>query len=211
MKDCNKCGETKRLDQFHKNAASKDGLKTMCSACHNADGRRRYKNNPEPDILRAQKWAAANTGRVRENNRQYHLNNAKKKCDAWRQWRNANPERARLKYHIRRAKQLNNGIFAISVDEIKRMLGRVCYLCRIAPSTQIDHILPVSRGGQHSVGNLLGACGPCNRHKSGMLLVEYRRFQKICAANKLYGSLSETGVYSGVVYSRVDKPKTDEE
>ena len=34
MKKCNKCGEIKPLNEFHKNSARKDGLQTQCKNCH---------------------------------------------------------------------------------------------------------------------------------------------------------------------------------
>lgn len=52
------------------------------------------------------------------------------------------------------------------------------YLCRVpdgyetqclAPATEIDHIVPVSRGGGNEATNLRSACGPCNRRKRNRL------------------------------------------
>ena len=35
-------------------------------------------------------------------------------------------------------------------------------------------IMPIIRGGRHSIGNLLPACGSCNSSKGAKLLVEWR-------------------------------------
>lgn len=47
-----------------------------------------------------------------------------------------------------------------------RILRRdpVCQVCQLAPSTQVDHVLP---GDDHSEANLRGICGPCHATKSG--------------------------------------------
>lgn len=37
----------------------------------------------------------------------------------------------------------------------------------------LDHVHPVSRGGADDVGNLVVACGPCNRMKGDMLPIEF--------------------------------------
>jgi 5-methylcytosine-specific restriction endonuclease McrA len=44
----------------------------------------------------------------------------------------------------------------------------VCYLCRQAPATEVDHVKPVSTHPWlcMDVANLRGACRPCNRSKS---------------------------------------------
>jgi 5-methylcytosine-specific restriction endonuclease McrA len=38
----------------------------------------------------------------------------------------------------------------------------------------IDHIIPLSRGGRHSIGNLAPACAACNLKKGYKYLVEMR-------------------------------------
>jgi 5-methylcytosine-specific restriction enzyme A len=43
----------------------------------------------------------------------------------------------------------------------------VCRICHQAPSTQVDHIEPVARGGAWlERSNLQGVCGPCHRRKT---------------------------------------------
>lgn len=47
--------------------------------------------------------------------------------------------------------------------------GGVCWYCKasVAPSrTQIDHVIPWSRGGRTNAHNGVVSCGPCNRTKS---------------------------------------------
>lgn len=39
---------------------------------------------------------------------------------------------------------------------------------------EIDHVIPLSRGGTHDVSNLAVACKPCNRSKSNKLLHEWK-------------------------------------
>jgi 5-methylcytosine-specific restriction endonuclease McrA len=43
--------------------------------------------------------------------------------------------------------------------------GRKCALCRATDDLQIDHILPVSRGGRSSLHNVQILCGACNADK----------------------------------------------
>lgn len=41
---------------------------------------------------------------------------------------------------------------------------------------EIDHFVPVSRGGTNAHSNLVAACKSCNREKGDMLVEEYRAF-----------------------------------
>lgn len=42
----------------------------------------------------------------------------------------------------------------------------------------MDHVVPLSRGGRHSIGNILPACESCNLSKHASYLVEWRRRQR---------------------------------
>lgn len=45
----------------------------------------------------------------------------------------------------------------------------LCVWCRVEPSTTIDHVHPLNRGGSNHPLNLVGACQPCNSAKSDFL------------------------------------------
>jgi HNH endonuclease len=51
------------------------------------------------------------------------------------------------------------------LDVHERDGGR-CQACGSTFQLQYDHIIPWSKGGPTTVGNLQLLCGPCNRHKS---------------------------------------------
>ena len=43
----------------------------------------------------------------------------------------------------------------------------LCAICSVAPATEIDHITPVSQGGDFwDLDNWQGACSPCHKRKS---------------------------------------------
>lgn len=41
-----------------------------------------------------------------------------------------------------------------------------CRICRSRPSVDVDHIVPLSRGGSHDRCNLQGLCISCHRRKT---------------------------------------------
>jgi 5-methylcytosine-specific restriction endonuclease McrA len=52
-----------------------------------------------------------------------------------------------------------------------RDCSRRCVYCGTALDLQtatLDHVQPLARGGAHTPGNVVAACGPCNRRKGDM-------------------------------------------
>ncbi len=57
-----------------------------------------------------------------------------------------------------------------------RDCGQRCVYCaaRLDHRTAtLDHVVPLARGGAHDPGNLVTACGPCNRLKCDMLPFDF--------------------------------------
>ena len=61
----------------------------------------------------------------------------------------------------------------VSVSKRFRVFQRDLYQCRICHASgvplEVDHIIPVSRGGSNDMANLQALCVPCNRGKSDRL------------------------------------------
>lgn len=90
------------------------------------------------------------------------------------------PELARLKYQRRRALKMKNGVYEVSLRDLRRTLVRYdqrCAYCRIPLGEQFDwdHIVPLARGGHHAIGNLAPSCGACNRSKHALTITEWRK------------------------------------
>lgn len=57
-----------------------------------------------------------------------------------------------------------------------RDCGQRCVYCAVPldhRSATLDHVMPLARGGAHDPGNLVAACGPCNRRKGDLLPFEF--------------------------------------
>jgi hypothetical protein len=78
MKACNKCGETKPLDEFHKASKSPDGRQYRCKTCSISAARQRALDNP---------------GAAREADRKYRQSD---KYKATRKARREGPQRERI-------------------------------------------------------------------------------------------------------------------
>jgi predicted nucleic acid-binding Zn ribbon protein len=57
---------------------------------------------------------------------------------------------------------------------LMRRYDGLCAYCQNAPGVEVDHVIPVSRGGRHTLGNVLPACPSCNRRKHARTLMEWR-------------------------------------
>lgn len=94
----------------------------------------------------------------------------KKLQERTRQYNEAHPQYANYAPpHIPRRKQLHTK---------KRLMGNeVCAYCGKKLTRQnatLDHVIPLSRGGDDSRRNLVWCCKKCNKEKGSLLLSEWR-------------------------------------
>jgi 5-methylcytosine-specific restriction endonuclease McrA len=152
----------------------------------------RYELRREETIARAKEWYETNTTKKQQYDVAYREKNkeiiaARKKLDAQARYL-ADPETAKVNglvsSHNRRAKIVNNGIYKVTSADIKKLRAMPCFYCGSKKLIEIDHVMPLSRGGQHSIGNLLPACRDCNRAKHHKTIMEWR-LGKIINYNKI--------------------------
>lgn len=104
----------------------------------------------------------------------WYENGGREKINAnTKRYRKENPGIRKRENALRRGAK--RGYWVTKRDQ-RRLSARqngLCYYCRVRPPTDLEHIIPVSRGGVHSIGNLVLACGPCNYSKGAKLLIEW--------------------------------------
>lgn len=65
---------------------------------------------------------------------------------------------------------------------MRRIQEGVCYYCyrKVGRANlTMDHIVPLSRGGKSTKGNLVPACKDCNNKKKYLLPIEWEEYLKI--------------------------------
>jgi 5-methylcytosine-specific restriction endonuclease McrA len=155
MKICSKCKQTKELDQFGKQKTKKASGEvyyrptSTCLECRRSDSAQWRKENPE-------KY----TQSVKERNKKLY---AELKTDFFA---------LKAEGLNRRARKSNVYVY-VTPEELKQ-LGHpeVCYLCGDKfnanegrqMKAELDHITPLSRGGENKVDNLAWIHGYCNRY-----------------------------------------------
>jgi 5-methylcytosine-specific restriction endonuclease McrA len=189
MKICTGCKELKTFDCFYKHKAGKYGYQAWCKECFNKNIKARYYKNFEKIRETKKEYYKANFKKINESQRVYYYANKERFKESKKAYRQANlerrkkyykeytlanPEKMRDKSSARRAKVLSNGVFKITNKELKKLYNSSCLYCGSKKDIQMDHIIPISKGGRHSIGNLAPACGKCNQSKGGKLLIEWR-------------------------------------
>lgn len=85
-------------------------------------------------------------------------------------------QRRRADYNARRrAASFTGQLSDVNRLELLEACGRVCYLCGQYLSVHdltVDHVVPLSRGGSHTLENIKPAHKVCNSRKGDRLLSE---------------------------------------
>lgn len=187
-KTCSACREVKPLGEFYRDKRGARGVSAACKTCRLAasDARRRERGIPErqryadlPGIKtcrRCKRPKPVAEFSVEHRNRD-GLRSWCDDCSNERtlEWHRANPAAmGRLRAVRRGAEEAGRVAETDWLRVVRRHCGRCAYCARPNPRPSMDHIIPVTRGGQHFIGNLLPVCKACNSSKADRLLVEWR-------------------------------------
>jgi len=133
------------------------------------------KAHPEKVKANYAKWKKDNSEQVKANNLAWRKAHPERIKALWRAWRKANPDKVRSAVALRRA----------TCEKVERTIlfrrdeGR-CHLCGKKVKINgwhLDHIVPLSKGGEHSYRNVAVACPRCNMQKGpGRLPSQLRLF-----------------------------------
>ena len=141
--------------------------------------------NPDKQRRRSKIYRTENPEKIIEGNLRYRTNNKEKASADAKAWRAANPEKLANYANERRATLEANGVFAISKKELKKLYSAtICFYCKEATDEiQMDHVIPIKKGGRHSIGNLVSACRSCNQSKRDKTITQWNKW-KTATLNK---------------------------
>lgn len=87
------------------------------------------------------------------------------------------PEVGKASRARRKALAREAGILEVSARDWRRLCARHdqrCFYCSERKLLTMDHVIPIIRGGRHSIGNIVPACVSCNSSKSRRFIMEWR-------------------------------------
>ena len=198
MKTCSKCGESKPLEDYHVRKDSKDGRVGQCRSCvkvksdtwyqankdrHLTNSKQNYKENKKRKAVTGAIWQKANKESRAASSAAYRIRHP----DRAHAWARENPEKHNEKRRKYRARKVNNGVKLVIDTEIATIAAMSCTACGIAGPSEVDHIIPLARGGSHTIGNLMPLCKSCNSSKRDLLYIEWK-YSKRPQAQKAFAS-----------------------
>lgn len=149
VKFCTSCQTTKPLTEFVKSLKSY----ARCKNCHNKEQNSTYRNATPEQILKR-----------REQKSRYSSTE--------------NGIKFRKAYQAR--KRGAKIVVKFTKSDLIKRDGLLCYLCDkilTEKAAQIEHILPLSRGGNHKPENVKLACKSCNCSKNNKTLTEFKKYR----------------------------------
>lgn len=183
-KPCSRCKQIKLFTEFNKQTKAADGRQSKCRQCEVEVRRDYYLRNKDREIARVSKWHK--TTEKGKANRLIHGNKSgiprkpakprayvpvAEQSEKTRIRLQAKGAKSRMK---RRANFRDAEKKLITNSDLKRLLRQPCIYCGSSQRISIDHIIPLARGGRHSIGNLAPACFDCNTRKSARLITEWQ-------------------------------------
>jgi 5-methylcytosine-specific restriction endonuclease McrA len=170
-KKCGSCKEVKDLRDFHFGSS-------RCRKCTNTANSISRAKYPEKNKAYAARYHREHKQQRTEAARRHRAENK----EWWKEVRKkyAKTEKgimsSRNARHRRRAAVANGNVSTNDLVALKKKAKGRCYYCgEKCKSLTLDHIVPISKGGRHSLDNLVMSCQPCNRNKSDRDPAEYAK------------------------------------
>lgn len=135
--------------------------------------------HPEKIIEFAERYRSTHRAERLKASRLYSIQNKERLAEKQRRYRRANPHIHSNQKHRRRAKELSATVEDCSprIKELRQ--ATTCHWCSKSFGKDrvfsVDHVIPLSRGGQHRGNNLVASCRSCNSRKHDKLPNEWLR------------------------------------
>lgn len=135
--------------------------------------RLRYIANKERSAEQSYRWREQHPERSREIQRRWARRNPDKKREATLRWRKEHPGKVREQWRRRAARKAGAMIEPVDEAFIYERGRYACVYCSGPLNLTLDHVAPLSKGGEHKYDNLVVACRSCNCSKGAKDVFEW--------------------------------------
>lgn len=192
---CASCKEEKELSAFGKDKSRVNGLNCYCKDCCKMkweaikdrykgyskayyiknkekclkNGKAYYEKNKEKSLAQCKKYYEKNKDKIAAINKKWVVSHKEQARAIKRKWKKENPGKAHFYVALRRMRIKNQVPKGVDLAAI-----RIFYI-NCPRGMEVDHIIPVSKGGLHCIENLQYLTPTENRSKGNKLLAKPRR------------------------------------
>ncbi len=179
-KICSKCKVEQDFYCFSKYKHAKDGISSICKVCRKIY----YNDNKEKLSLQKKEYRKENKEQIRLYGISYHIaHRVKHNINAIKYYQNnkekmykkameysktkKGKEIQKNKKYRRRSITQQGDVTTLQLMWLKDN-AKVCYWCDYSlkkVKVHIDHYIPLSKGGEHTLSNLVVSCQRCNQQK----------------------------------------------
>jgi 5-methylcytosine-specific restriction endonuclease McrA len=189
---CKRCNEDRPANAFKPNRVGSTQMRTTCARCNKLAHRRAKGILPKPPKIERERAPVIPLSRLLADHPdaawrlEYRnaLYRAKYQRDPVaersrvRLYKHANPERVALWGNRRQqlAASTSDGTLTRKAVVMLLALAHTCPYCDTPlcdENKSLDHIIPLSRGGAHSIENAVVCCATCNISKNDRTPLEY--------------------------------------
>ena len=177
-KICTVCKQEKPLTEF---SFRKDTNKyrNQCKECKSLKYKKYYSKNRDEILIKKREYRFDNIDKFKMKDKKYYEENSEaikerrreyvaKNKDKIKQYKKTDSYKIneRLYKHKRRAKIKKGGVTKGQIDNLIKNTSH-CYWCGkdIKDNFHIDHYIPLSKGGEHTIENIVLTCPSCNLKK----------------------------------------------
>ena len=120
--------------------------------------KKKYPYDPQAAVERRHEWS-------RKANKKYHQSHRAESITRHLKWAKEHPESTRLYNQRRRSNLKDSDLTLTQWLSVLKSHRSSCAYCDSQEGIEIDHIIPISRGGRDTASNVQPLCGSCNRVK----------------------------------------------
>jgi len=144
-----------------------------------AEYKRIWRENNRDRVLASKKRSyEKNKDSILKANSEYRQNNHEHRLTIEKASRERNINRVRASKVLSQAKRKKRmsecKIYHILDKDLAKLYTGQCYNCGSSKNQSIDHRIPISRNGDHGIGNLMTLCRTCNASKKDRTIMEWK-------------------------------------